>query len=159
MSQYVDGNVKGFIASGAITAFTRVKHSGTAKTVETAGAGEDWIGTAETTVADGKQVNVRLRTAAGTRKMVAAGALSIGDVVYGAASGKIDDTAAGQAIGYALEAATADGDIIEVVPACDLGEQTHIADPSGGTTVDAEARTAINSILDALEAVGILATS
>ena len=36
---------------------------------------------------------------------------------------------------------------------------THIADPSGGTTADTEARTAINAILDALEANGIVASS
>lgn len=33
-----------------------------------------------------------------------------------------------------------------------------IADPSGGATVDAEARTAINAILDALQTTGIIAT-
>jgi len=32
-----------------------------------------------------------------------------------------------------------------------------IADPTGGATQDAEARTAINAILDALDAVGIMA--
>lgn len=30
-----------------------------------------------------------------------------------------------------------------------------IADPAGGTTIDAEARAAINSIIDALEAHGL----
>ncbi len=34
--------------------------------------------------------------------------------------------------------------------------QGSIADPSGGATVDAEARTAINSIIDAMEAAGIV---
>ncbi len=34
-----------------------------------------------------------------------------------------------------------------------------IADPTGGTTTDAEARTAINAIIDALQAFGIVATS
>lgn len=38
-------------------------------------------------------------------------------------------------------------------------EQTHIADPTGGTVQDSEARTAINSILDALIANGIIASS
>lgn len=33
-----------------------------------------------------------------------------------------------------------------------------IADPTGGTTTDAEARTAINAIIDALQAFGIVAT-
>lgn len=38
-------------------------------------------------------------------------------------------------------------------------QQAHIADPSGGATTDAEARTAINSILSALETYGLLAAS
>lgn len=35
----------------------------------------------------------------------------------------------------------------------------HIANPSGGSTTDAEARTAINSILEKLERLGLLASS
>lgn len=38
-------------------------------------------------------------------------------------------------------------------------QQNHIADPSGGSTTDAEARAAIDAILDALEAYGLLKTS
>lgn len=42
----------------------------------------------------------------------------------------------------------------------DLGDPVAlIADPTGGGTQDAEARTAINAILDALDAVGIMAAS
>ena len=42
----------------------------------------------------------------------------------------------------------------------DLGDPVaNIADPSGGATQDAEARTAIEAILDALDAVGIMAAS
>jgi predicted RecA/RadA family phage recombinase len=36
------------------------------------------------------------------------------------------------------------------------GKQSSIADPDGGSTVDAEARTAIGSLIDALETAGIL---
>jgi hypothetical protein len=49
--------------------------------------------------------------------------------------------------------AVADSDIISVAA------QTHIADPTGGATTDTQARTAIASILDALEAAGIVAAS
>lgn len=37
-------------------------------------------------------------------------------------------------------------------------QQAHIADPSGGTTIDAEGRAKINAILVALETYGLLAT-
>jgi hypothetical protein len=35
--------------------------------------------------------------------------------------------------------------------------RAHIADPAGGTIVDAESRTAINAILNILEAAGLMA--
>lgn len=38
-------------------------------------------------------------------------------------------------------------------------QQSKISDPSGGVTTDAEARTAINAIIDALETLGITAAS
>ena len=38
-----------------------------------------------------------------------------------------------------------------------VGQEAHINDPAGGLTVDTEARTAINSILDLLEARGLMA--
>lgn len=34
--------------------------------------------------------------------------------------------------------------------------QTTIADPTGGVTIDAQARTAINSIIDVLQQIGFL---
>jgi len=40
-----------------------------------------------------------------------------------------------------------------------LSKQSHIADPAGGVTQDAEARTAINAILLALETAGVLNSS
>jgi hypothetical protein len=36
-------------------------------------------------------------------------------------------------------------------------QQSTISDPSGGTTVDAEARTAINTLIDRLQAFGLIA--
>ena len=43
--------------------------------------------------------------------------------------------------------------------AAPVGRQAHVADPAGGGTVDAEARSAINSILATLENFGLHATS
>ena len=39
-----------------------------------------------------------------------------------------------------------------------VAQHAAIADQSGGATVDAESRTAINAILDALQTTGIIAT-
>lgn len=68
-------------------------------------------------------VTVKLNTAAGTHEMKAGGAISAGAAVYPAASGKVlaSQTSSNNAIGIALEAATADGDIIEVA----LGVSAH----------------------------------
>ena len=158
MSQFTDGNVKAFAAGEALAAYHLVKLS-SEDVVAYAAAGDNWLGVTEEAAAINTNVAIRLRTASGTVKMTAAGAFSAGAIVYTADDGKIDDTAVGQPVGVALEAATADGDVVEVVPTQPANTQSHIADPSGGTTVDAEARTAINGILDALEANGILATS
>jgi len=61
-------------------------------------------------------VTVKLNTASGTHEMRAGGVISAGAAVFPAASGKVlaTTTSANLAIGIALEAATADGDVIEV---------------------------------------------
>lgn len=56
-------------------------------------------------------------------------------------------------------AASTSGVKTAVNGATPVARQAHIADPSGGGTQDAEARTAINAILNALENFGILLTS
>jgi hypothetical protein len=48
-----------------------------------------------------------------------------------------------------------DSEQIEYTDILILGETT-IADPSGGLTTDSEARTAINAILDLLQAKGLM---
>jgi hypothetical protein len=116
MSQYVDGNTKAFTAAGTIAQYARVL-LGSGGTITTAGLTDKEIGTALEPAASGDTITVRLRTAAGTHKMIAIEALAIGATVYTEASGKVQDTAQATAfqVGTALEAATADGDIIEVL--------------------------------------------
>jgi len=121
MTQYNEGNVKGFDAGEALAAFRRVKLDSSGDVVYS-DAGEDWIGTTDEAVANGARVSVRLRTASGTRKMTAAGAFSINDVIYGADDGKVDDNPTGASIGRAFEAATADDDVVEVLSECDLSQ-------------------------------------
>lgn len=55
---------------------------------------------------------------------------------------------------------TVDGALTTAGDAVASGTQAaKINDPAGGATVDAEARTAINAIIDALEAFGISASA
>jgi hypothetical protein len=109
--------IRTFTANGAIGAKIRVKLTSASATtppqVEVAGAGEQHIGITEYAVADGGLVAVKLRTFPGTHEGIASEALAVGATLYAAAAGKIKDTSDGTAIGIAIEAATATGDIIE----------------------------------------------
>lgn len=109
-----------YTANGALGANVRVKLTSPSATVppqvEIAGSGEQHIGITETAAASGDAVAVRLRTYPGTQEMTAADSFAVGATLYGAAAGKVTDSAAGSAIGIAMEAAANDGDVVEVVP-------------------------------------------
>lgn len=145
--------IKTFIAYGAITAHARVKlRSGYGDQVELAGAGEAHIGVAEYAVADTEYVSIKLKSESGTVEVIAADSFSVGATLYGAASGKVSDTSSGSAIGVALEAATADGDIIEMLPFNVLSTTAgtvSVAD-SGGFTTAATVEAALAEIYQAL---------
>lgn len=114
MSQQNESGLKSFIATAAVSRYCRVKLSaGSGTYVEHAGADSDFIGVAQHDAALGEQVTVKLRGAGRTFKCVAAGAVTVGAVIYGALAGKVDDAVSGTAIGTALEAASATGDVIE----------------------------------------------
>src|SRR5262245_9869216 len=115
MSQYVETPTKTFFAGAAIGEFLRV-HLAAGK-LALSGAADVSIGTMEREAfAADEQVAVRLRSAQGTKKMVASGAIGEGVKVYGAAGGKIGTAAGANLEGISLEAATADNDVIEVLP-------------------------------------------
>lgn len=98
-------------AAGAVAQYLRVKTPGA---IAAAGASDVAIGTMDSPCTAAGPCTVRLRTAQGTRKMVASEAITAGNAVYAAASGKI--AASGTVYeGVALEAATANNDIIEVM--------------------------------------------
>jgi len=139
MSQYVEGPTRTFSCSGAIGQFLRVK---TPASLAVAGATDVELGTIERAAfAALDRRAVRLRTADGTCKMVAAGDFVVGATLYGAAAGKVDNVANSNRVGIALEAATADGDVIEVLRspgALALGLKGVEAHTAGDTLTAAE---------------------
>lgn len=141
MSQYVEGPTRTFTAGGALAPFLRVYITG--GKLAAAGATTVEIGTVEREAyAANDEIAVRLRTAEGTCKMVASGEITSGAAVYAAASGKIAATGT-VFCGNALESATADGDVIEVL----RGPNTDISAATTGTTatsftVDSDGNTA-----------------
>jgi len=119
MGQKVDSLYRTYTASVAIAAHLLVKTAGsTANSVAIATAGSDVIGcSTENAIASGAKGAIRLFNGGGTVKLTAAGAIAVNALVYVAGSaGKIDDAVNGRPLGIAMEAATADGDIIEVMP-------------------------------------------
>jgi len=137
MSQYVETPTKTETAAAAIAQHLRVKTPGA---VAVAGAADVDIGTMDSPCLAAGICTIRLRTAQGTSKMVASGAITAGVTVYAAAAGKIASSGS-VVVGVALEAATADNDVIEVLRHADVGQaftsQTLIAaaDSGVGSTI------------------------
>ena len=117
MSEWLDANVRSFIAGGAFAQHLRVKL--TAGKLAVAGLADRDLGTLRVaTFADGDDVGVILRNKNGTVIMVASKAIALGDEVFTAAGGKVSNVQGSGAFrkGTALQAAAADGDLIEVLP-------------------------------------------
>lgn len=113
--QYVETGRKGFVNGGtALNRYLRVKLS--SGVLALAGITDREIGVLGERVEASKHGDVILSSASGTTPMVASAAISAGALVYTAASGKIGASAStAYIVGTALEAATADGDVIEVL--------------------------------------------
>lgn len=125
MSQMTEGNTKSFVNGGtALDRGLRVKLS--SGVLALAGLAEREIGVLTARAEANDHAGVYLRTAAGTVQMVAADSFAVGAVVYTAANGKISDTqgTGAVAIGEALEAASGDGSIVEVL--------RYVGDETGG---------------------------
>jgi hypothetical protein len=115
MSQYIETNTKAFVASEEIPMDRLVTIDGNGK-IALASATSAIAGiSARPTFKNNDVITVRLRTASGTAKLVANGAITSGAAVFAAALGKV--SAAGTVfVGTALETATANNDVIEVLP-------------------------------------------
>lgn len=115
MSQYVVTPTKTFQATAAVAENLRVSYLSTGK-IAVAGAGERGVGTTDApALAADDYVAVRLWSAQGTRMMVASEAITAGADVFAAAGGKVAATGTVK-LGQAKEAATANNDVIEVLP-------------------------------------------
>lgn len=115
MSQYVDSNTKAFTAAGTIKQYARVV-LGSGGTITEAVLADREIGIAQVAGVSGDTIAVKLRTGSGTQKAIAAAAIARGAAVFSAAAGKVSVSATGAYnIGLALEAATANNDIIEIL--------------------------------------------
>lgn len=115
MSQY-NNQPKAFVAGEALPAYRRVKLDSTAGQVVFADADEKAIGVTMAAAASGEQIAVQMLVP--TVKIVACAAVAANAAIYARADGKVDDAGAGSGsttIGYALEAALADGDVIECI--------------------------------------------
>lgn len=117
MSQQFDNGVRPFVADAAIAQYARVVFESDGRVV-TAGLTEVGCGVAQIAAfAAGDVIPVKLWNSVGTFKMRASEALAIGATLYTESDGEVQDTAQATSVPFAqaLEAATADGDIIECV--------------------------------------------
>jgi len=133
MSQFIEASVIPETASGALGQYLRVKTPGA---VALAGALDQSLGTMNSPCTAAGPCSVRAKTALGTQKMIAAAAITAGSYVYGAASGKVSSVANSNVEGIALEAASADGDIINVLAVNAPNANTvTLASASGAITI------------------------
>ena len=132
MTQFTETPTKTWEADGAIALHARCKLDADGK-VTVCDAVTAMDGTAvQEAFAAGDKIAVRLRSAQGTRKMIAADAITTGDTVYAAAAGKVTNEPTSAVVeGKAYDTAAADGDIIEVGPAGTGG-----AEFAGGLVVE-----------------------
>jgi hypothetical protein len=114
--QHVHAPTKAFTAGGALEQYRQVRLA-TGVLAYAGDSDTDALGFLDAPAfAAGDIVAVRLRTAEGTVIGIASEAISAGGTCYAAASGKVASTGT-VVVGVAINAATANGDQIEILPA------------------------------------------
>lgn len=113
MSTQIGSPSLDILTGAALEPFRAVKLSGSSFVY--AGAGEEFHAVTADRAASGDKVAAWARVHNGTVKMTASAAISAGADVFLTANGKIDDAPGGVCIGRALQAASGDGAIIEVL--------------------------------------------
>lgn len=114
-SQFNESGTKTLVAAAATSKYLRTYVDSNGKWA-IAGLGVRCDGISLDNAASAEDLTCKLFDAPGTVLVVAAAACTVGNVLYGAASGKVSETASGAPQFLCMEAATADGDIIEALP-------------------------------------------
>lgn len=109
-----DDGVRGIVA-GEDLAINRLVKLHTDGTLLYADKDMEWIGITLAAASSAGVALIRLRGGLVTFTAVAVAAIEVGDIVYTAADGKIDDTIATTRVGIAQTAATNDGDLVTVI--------------------------------------------
>lgn len=142
--------LKAFTAGEVLDRFRRVKLNASDGKVYMAAADEDELGITDSVAFNaGDNVSVRLRNTDGTRKVVCHSTCSKGAILYGAASGKVDDVnTGGRGRFKALEACLAADTIIEALPiepgdlrASSAADSTAVSNTTTETTFDNGSKT------------------
>lgn len=114
MSTYVDAPTYSFVAGAALVENRRVTLNSSGQVVY-ATNNNIYIGVTEHEAASGALVSVRLRFS--RIELVTVGAaVAVGGAAYGAANGKMTETAAGNQSGIFMDVGTADGAQVRMLP-------------------------------------------
>lgn len=116
MSTQVRGSNITAEAAEAITRYQLLYLNSTGKWAVATATSAPAIAVAADNAASGSPVCGVLLSGDGTVKCVASAAVTLGNPVYQGASGKCSSVVSGGLIGFAMQAATADADVIEVRP-------------------------------------------
>lgn len=116
MASQNDSGFPSYLTSAALSAFRRVKLDSSGQ-INLASNDATAIGFIQHDAASGDPATVKLGNSSGTFLAVADTAITRGDPVYPAASGKVSGTVVSSTIiGYAAIASLANLDVIEIVP-------------------------------------------
>lgn len=116
MSSMIEGSTRTFTASAALSQWRRVRLNSSLELAYASASDLDALGVLRDPVlAASAPAVVHLFSAEGTVKVVASEAITAGAACYAAANGKVAATGT-VIVGEPLEAATADGDVIEILP-------------------------------------------
>lgn len=133
--QYTDHATKSFQVGAAIAQDLRVKLS--AGKLAVAGDTDSDLGTLlEASFAADEWRTVSLKNKPGTVRMVAGEAITANSVVYGFAGGKVGVTTNANRIGLALEAASGDGSVIEVLRQVEADDLDNLGAIDGNIVID-----------------------